>query len=173
MHISGNSFHGLCSNAPYFTNSGTFNNSGALNNNGSTMTNSGTSLNAGTVTISSSGLFTTGTNYTQTAGSTLVNGTLAATGGAIVNIQGGTVGGTGKINGNVEVAGTMMPGAPGTPGTLTIFGNYEQTGTGIFEEFMSSLARAFLNVNGDVMLDSGSLLDITLLERVRPLRPDV
>jgi hypothetical protein len=118
---------------------------------------------------SSSGLFTTSSNYTQTGGSTLVNGTLTATGSAIVNIQGGTLGGTGTINGNVEMAGTMMPGAPGTPGTLTIFGNYEQTGNGTFDELMGPLSHSFLDVSGNVSLDSGALLDITLLDSYDPL----
>ena len=90
--------------------------------------------------ISSTGLFTTSTNYTQTAGSTVVNGMLSATSGAIVNIQGGMLGGTGTINGDVLMAGTMMPGAPGTPGSLVIFGNYEQKDTGILEELMGPLS---------------------------------
>jgi hypothetical protein len=99
----------------------------------------------------------------------LFNGTLTATGSAIVNIQRGALGGTGTINGNVVMAGTMMPGAPGTPGTLTIFGNYEQTGTGMLEELMSPLSHSFLDVSGNVSLDSGAFLHITLLEGYDPL----
>jgi hypothetical protein len=139
---------------------GTLNNTGVINN-------SGTFTNSGAVMISNTGLFTTSTNYTQTAGSTLVNGTLTATGGAIVNIQGGTLGGTGIINGNVLMAGTMMPGD--APGTLTIFGNYEQTGTGTFDELIGPLSHSFLDVSGNVELDSGSLLEITLLGGYDPL----
>jgi hypothetical protein len=135
-----------------FTNSGTLNNAGGtfsnnvtstiyntgiINNtsganlmNAGTINNAGIFANSGAVMISITGLFTTSTNYTQTSGSTFVNGILTATGGAIVNIQGGTLGGTGTINGNVAMGGTIMPAAPGTPGTLTIFGNYEQTENG-------------------------------------------
>jgi len=118
------------------------------------------------VTISSSGLFTTSTNYTQKGGSTLVDGTLTATGSAIVDIQGGSLGGTGTINGNVLMAGTMMPGD--APGTLTIFGNYEQTGSGMFDELIGPSA-SFLNVNGNVFLDPGAFLEITLLNGFDPI----
>jgi hypothetical protein len=163
------------------TNGGVINNSGTLNNSGAELTNSGTVnntgqinssatfQNSGAVTISGTGLFTTSTNYTQTAGHTIVDGTLTATGSAIVNIQGGTLGGTGTINGNVEMAGTMMPGAPGTPGSLVIFGNYEQKDTGILEELIGPYSHSFLDVSGNVSLDSGALLDITLLDGYDPL----
>ena len=61
----------------------------------------------------------------------------------------------------------MMPGD--APGTLTIFGNYEQKDTGIFEELMSPYAQAFLDVSGNVVLDPGATLDITLLGGFNPL----
>jgi fibronectin-binding autotransporter adhesin len=155
------------------TNYGTFNNmSGANLMNAGTINNAGIFANSGAVTISSSGLFTTSTNYTQTAGSTVVDGTLTAISSAIVNIQGGILSGTGTINGDVEMAGTMMPGALGTPGTLTIFGNYEQTGTGILEELMGPLSHSFLDVSGNVSLDSGAFLDITLLDGYDPFEPN-
>jgi hypothetical protein len=177
-------------NAGTLTNSGTLNNtlgatlanSGILNNTGGTLyidststltnsgtiTNSGTFLNSGAVTISNSGLFTT-SNYIQTGGSTLVNGTLTATGSAIVNILGGALSGTGTINGNVAMGGTLTPGALGAPGAITIFGNYEQTGNGTFDELMSPLSHSFLDVSGNVSLDSGALLDISLLGGYDPL----
>jgi hypothetical protein len=144
----------------------TLTNSGTLNNLG-TISNSGTFTNSGAVTISKSGFFSTSTNYTQTAGSTEVNGTLTATGGAFVDIQGGSLSGTGVLNGNVLMGGTMMPGD--APGTLTIFGNYEQTDTGTFDELIGPLSSSLLNVNGNVTLDPGSSLEITLLNGFDPL----
>lgn len=194
-----NTFCGACftgqfNNSGVLTNSGLISNaSGATLNNAGAFTNSGVLINAGainsagsftnfgTVTVTNSGIFTTSTNYMQTAGSTLVNGTLSATGSAIVDIQGGTLGGTGTINGNVRVGGgyagggyvafggTITPGAPGTPGTFTILGNYEQTGTGTLEELIGPLSHSLLNVSGDVTLDSGAFLDITLLNGYDPL----
>src|SRR6516165_7049216 len=65
------------------------------------------------------------------------------------------------------MAGTMMPGD--APGTLTIFGNYEQKDTGIFKELMSPYAQAFLDMSGNVVLDPGASLDITLLGGFNPL----
>ena len=151
---------GIANSPGFFTNSSTLNNSG-------TISNSAIFTNSGATTISSTGLFTTSKNYTQTAGRTSVDGTLTATSGAIVDIQGGTLGGKGTINGNVLMAGTMMPGD--APGTLTIFGNYEQTGTGMFKELMSPFAQAFLDTSGNVVLDPGATLDIRLLGGFNPL----
>ena len=138
------------------------NNFGTLNNSGA-ITNTGTFTNSGLVKITSSGLFTTSTNYTQTAGRTIVNGTLTATGPAIVDIQGGILSGGGTINGNVKMAGTMIAGMPGTPLTFLINGNYEQTGTGIYDELIGSNANGVLQVSGAAKLDPGASLDIFLL----------
>lgn len=162
------------------SNSGTLNNTGTIfNDSTSTLTNSGTLKNYGTIinsgtftnsgamTISKSGFFSTSTNYTQTNGSTVVNGTLTATGDAIVDIQSGFLSGTGVLNGNVLMGGTMMPGD--APGTLTIFGNYEQTSTGTFDELIGPLSSSLLNINGNVALDPGSSLEITLLNGFDPL----
>jgi hypothetical protein len=172
---------GTINNTGAINNSGTINNKGTINNTSgasflnfgtlisNAFTNSGTFANSGSVTISLDGLFATSTNYTQTAGSTLVNGTLAATGSAIVNIQGGVLGGAGTIIGNVAMGGTLTPGAPGTPGTLTIVGNYEQIGNGTLEELIGPLSQSSLNVIGGVALDSGASLDIALLNGYDPL----
>jgi PEP-CTERM motif len=81
----------------------------------------------------------------------------------------GALGGTGTINGNVVMGGTLTPGALGAPGAITIFGNYEQTGNGTFDELMGPLSHSFLNVSGNVSLDSRAFLDITLLDGYDPL----
>ena len=83
--------------------------------------------------------------------------------------SGATLLGTGRIVGNVAMGGTMIPGGPGAPGTLTIFGNYEQTGNGVLREFISSSSSGLLNVTGDVDLDSDSVLSISLLDGFNPL----
>jgi hypothetical protein len=157
-------------NEGMFTNTGmlfndstsTIGNSGKLTNAG-TIINNGTFTNSGFVNITSTGLFTTSANYTQTAGKTFVNGTLTATGPAIVDIHAGILGGGGTINGNVLMAGRMMAGMPGTPLTFLINGNYEQTGTGIYDELISSNANGLLQVSGAAKLDPGSSLDVFLL----------
>jgi hypothetical protein len=48
-----------------------------------------------------------------------------------VNIQGGSLAGTGTVNGNVTNAGEVSPGGDGTAGVLTINGSYTQTDTGL------------------------------------------
>ena len=157
-------------NEGMFTNTGmlfndstsTIGNSGKLTNAG-TIINNGTFTNSGFVNITSTGLFTTSMNYMQTAGKTFVNGTLTATGPAIVDIQAGLLGGGGTINGSVKMAGTMFAGMPGTPLTFTINGNYEQTGTGIYDELIGSNANGLLQVSGAAKLDPGASLEIFLL----------
>ena len=146
------------------TNEGVFNNTlGAHLMDAGTFNNTGTFSNSGAVRISSTGSFTTSADYTQTGGRTIVNGTLTATGGAIVDIEGGKLGGTGTINGDVLMKGTMSPGAGGAPGTFTVNGNYEQTSGGVLDEIIKgSSSNGVLDVTGALALDPGSLLEITL-----------
>jgi hypothetical protein len=156
--VINNSSGGTISNGPTSTldNTGTFMDAG-------TFSNTGTFSNSGAVKISSTGLFTTSTDYAQTAGRTIVNGTLTATGGAIVDIEGGKLGGTGMINGDVLMKGTMSPGSGGVPGTFTVTGNYEQVSGGAFDEIIKGgSSNGLLDVTGALALDPGSLLAITL-----------
>lgn len=163
---------GLSNLQSQFVNSGTINNSGTIQNfssfvNSGAINNSGTFTNSGAVIISSGGNFTTTSNYTQLGGNTTVDGVLTATGGAIVDIQGGSLSGSGTISGNVVVAGILQPGD--APGTLTIDGNYEQTDTGIFDELLSPQSQSLLDVTGDIELDPGTSLEISLLDGFDPL----
>jgi len=92
-----------------------------------------------------------------------VNGTLTATGGTIVDIEGGKLGGTGMINGDVLMKGTMSPGSGGAPGTLTVNGSYEQNSGSVFDEIIKGASsNGLLDVTGALALDPGSLLAITL-----------
>jgi len=122
--------------------------------------------NGGNTTIETGGKLSA-TTFTATGGTVTVNGILDPT--AVEIGSGAGLQGNGIIFGNVAMAGTLTPGAPGTPGTLTINGNYEQLSGGILQEFMGPLSQSFLKVNGDVALDSGSFLDIILLNGYDPL----
>ena len=118
-------------------------------------------------TIIESGGTISATTFKATGGTVTVNGTLDPT--AVEIGSGVTLQGVGKIVGNVDMSGTMIPGGPGAPGTLTIFGNYGQTGNGILREFISSSSSGLLDVTGDVALDSDSILSIRLIGRFDPL----
>jgi hypothetical protein len=109
--------------------------------------------NAGTVTIAAGGTFSTfGLDYIQSAGTTTVDGTLVAPN---VEVNGGSLTGSGTIQANVINAGTVAPGD--TFGTLTIQGNYTQTATGVLDIHISG-ANAYgqLAVTGSATL-SGTL----------------
>jgi hypothetical protein len=89
----------------------------------------GTFTNAGALNIMSGAAFSTGSgDYSQSAGTTMVDGTLTA---AHVVINGGRLRGTGTIAANVTNAGVVIPGD--APGTLTIQGNYTQTAAGALD----------------------------------------
>ncbi len=139
--------------------------SGSIVNHGNftqgTLTYTGTILNSGALIASA--LSTN--SYTQLSGSTTV-GTLSIADSSGADIQGGTFAGT-TVNGNLRMGGTLVPN--GAPGTLTILGNYQQTSSGILDEFIGPLGHSLFNVNGSAKLDSGSMLQISLLNGYNPL----
>ena len=144
----------------------TYSQSGGLTDVSGTLVANSYRQGSGATTIETGGLVSA-TTFNATGGTVTVNGILDPT--AVEIGSRGALQGTGTIIGNVAMGGTIMPGAPGTPGTLTIFGNYEQIGNGTLVELMSPLSHSFLNVNGSVALDSNSRLDIILLNGDDPL----
>jgi fibronectin-binding autotransporter adhesin len=132
-----------------------------------TLTTSSYKQTAGTTTIETGGLITS-TTFTATGGTVTVNGILDPT--AVEIGSGATLLGTGAINGNLAMGGTIVPGSMSNPGTFTVNGNYEQIGSGTFDELIGGASsNGLLDVNGDVTLDSGSMLAITLLGGFNPL----
>lgn len=139
----------------------TFINTGMVTNQGTL--DSGSFTNSGRVKISDTGLFNISTNYNQFAGSTLVNGTLTANNGAIVNILAGSLSGSGTVNANVLMSGNMTAGTPGHPMTFNINGNYTQNATGIFTELIGSRGNGLLNISGTAALAPGASLNVQLV----------
>jgi hypothetical protein len=119
-----------CVNPSQFVNAGTFtNNVGA----GQTFSISlVTFVNTGTVELKS-GTFQFGNpGYTQNSGTTrLDGGSLTSMTSAILDLEGGSLVGTGTITASVNNAALIDPGskAPGE-GKITISGNYTQTSKG-------------------------------------------
>jgi len=85
--------------------------------------------NEGTVTIESGNLTTT--SYRQTSGQTTLNvGQLTA---PAVDIEGGTLFGTGLIQGDLINRGTVRPWPALLSAAITVSGNYTQTSEGVLE----------------------------------------
>lgn len=100
--------------------------------NGATVSTFAAVRNAGKITVEAGSTFTT-PGYTQVSGATVLDGstsTLAAGTAPGLSIEGGSLRGTGVVQGTVtNSGGTVMPGGT-TPGTLTVQGNYTQTALG-------------------------------------------
>ena len=113
-------------------------------------------LGAGTLVLAGTGSHTGGMGIVQ--GALLVNGNYAAATGLVTMNQLTTLGGTGVIGGNVNLSGTLSPGAGGA-GTLTINGDLiiSPTATLAYEFGQAGVAGGALNdlvnIGGDLILD--------------------
>jgi hypothetical protein len=111
------------------------NNTGTLDlSSGITLvTANSTFTNSGTVDVAKGTIFEAGTGaskqYSQTAGTTTVDGTLAGGGTTGISITGGTVQGAGTLHGNTSNGATINVGDAGKAGLLTITGTYTQLST--------------------------------------------
>jgi hypothetical protein len=156
-----------------FTQSGDFSQTGTLYVQAASILNvSGDLSNAGAVSIDSGSSLTVGGSYTQTSGTTtIIGGTLTA--GPLVDIQGGTLAGTGTINGSVQNAGLLAIGDSTTVGTLTINGNYSQTSAGTLALKVGGVAsfdRLQLTTGHSATLDG--TLQVTLINGYTPATGD-
>ncbi|MDD1463724.1 SBBP repeat-containing protein, partial [Dolichospermum sp. ST_sed5] len=147
----------------------TFNNAGTLTkSNGTTADDSyigGLFNNTGTVQVKKGRLRFTG-GYTQTAGTTNISGGSLAFDNSPLNLQGGTLNGTGTITGNVNNTGSQVnPG--NTIGTLNITGNYSQSGTGILNLELGS-ATSFDKFAITGAADLGGTLKLNLTSGFTP-----
>jgi len=145
---------------------GSYSQGGGLTDVSGNLTSRSYSQTGGNTIVESGGKLTA-TTFTATGGTVTVNGNLDPT--AVEFGSGATLNGTGIMVGNVAMGGTIAPGSPGTPGILTIHGNYELLSNGMLQELIGPLSHAFVNVTGDVALDSNSFLDIILLNGYDPL----
>ena len=129
----------------------------------------GTSLsNAGKVTVGTSSQLTLGGTYTQTAGSTTVDGTLSAPTG--LTLQAGTLVGAGTLISAVTSDASITAGDSTTkPAKLTVSGSYTQNSTGTLNISVGGTAAGQfgeLAVSNGVSL--GGTLSIKLVNRFVP-----
>ncbi len=105
---------------------------------GRTFTTVGNFTNQGLFTVGSGSTFTvggSGTSFTQTAGTTTDDGTLAVSSTGALNVQAGSLFGKGTITGAINnTSGTVSPGDSATvTGILTDTGAYTQHTTGVLD----------------------------------------
>jgi len=150
---------------------GTFNNAGTLLITGAGSSSIGVAFNnTGTVNANAGTLNFSGV-YTQTSGSTALNGGGIAT-NTLLNINGGTLAGTGTITGNVSIGsgGILSPGF--TPGTINITGNYTQNSTGSYLAEIGGLTAGTqydqANLTGTGTATLGGTLNVSLLSGFVP-----
>jgi len=147
---------------PAFINAGTLLKSAGARTNSLYISNV---LNTGRVEVRS-GTLAFGNPFTQTLGETrLAGGSLS---GGTFNFTGGTLSGTGTINGTVVNGAVVSPGS--SPGTLTINGNYTQTAAGVLQMELGGLTPGSgfdrLVVNGQATL--AGALNVTLINSFTP-----
>jgi hypothetical protein len=127
--------------------------------NGRDINTPGEFTNSGTVDIGSTSSFDVNDGeslYLQTAGTTMVDGTL---GSGITDIAGGFLEGVGTVLNGVEVSGgTVAPGDP--PGTLTIDGYYNVVSGDLLIGLAGTSLYDALDVNGAANL--GGTLEFDL-----------
>ena len=152
------------------TSSGSF----TLSGNASLSTTGGSFTNAGTVTVNSGSTFTIGGssyNYTQTAGTTTVNGTLAGAETGDLDLTGGNLYGTGTLDYGVSDSATITPGdSSSSTGKLQVDGTYAQNSSGSLDVTIGGTTAGTkydqLNVSGTASLTG--TLNITLASGYTP-----
>jgi fibronectin-binding autotransporter adhesin len=103
----------------------------ALNTTGGSFSNAGIIEIRGDSTLKIGG---SGFNYTQTAGSTTVDGLLTAAGTGTLSLNGGTLFGGGTIGDAVVDSGTITPGDSSTKtGDLSVSSTYTQNANGTLD----------------------------------------
>ena len=127
--------------------------------NGRDVTTPGAFDNSGIMDIGLESLFSSNggsSDYTQAGGSTLLDGTLVD---VLTNIDAGLLDGTGQITGNLTVGaqGEVAPGDTNADGTLTVTGNYIQTGNLVLN-LSSPSAYDVLDIEGSA--DFGGTLTV-------------
>ena len=140
----------------------------AMTDHGRTLTTAAGFRNVGTVDITPGTTFSITGRYTQTAGNTIVDGTLRTRG---ISIQAGTVFGSKTLGGNLQSSGSITPGDSATQtAKLAVIGTYTQNSTGSLNISIGGLTAGTqygqLNVTQAASLDG--ILNISLINAFVP-----
>ena len=134
---------------------------GTLNNAGNDLTLTNSLSGSGDLTFVGSGTVNLGASFNGSA----YGGTLSVSGGALHLVDGETLGGTLTITsgatlngvgtvGNLNVSGVISPG--NSPGTITVTGDFAQSGSGTYICQVTPTANDLIAVTGNASL-SGTL----------------
>lgn len=121
--------------------------------------------NTGTVDIQAGGAITGHGNYTQSSGTTTIDGILSAN----VTQNGGTINGNGVLDGNLILNGGML--APGhSPGTLEITGNLDVAGGILQMQIGGTTPGSYdvIKVDGAASFASSGVLQLDFLNGFAP-----
>jgi hypothetical protein len=126
--------------------------------------------NAGKTIVGASSVLKVAGHYTQTAGTTTVDGMLTAPTG--FNLQKGTLLGKGTLGAAVSSAASITPGDSSiSPGKLTVTGSYSQSGTGTLNIAIGGTAAG---TYGQVGVSNGvSLGGILSIKRINSFVPAI
>lgn len=132
--------------------------SGNLTTNSSASTTSASAITGtGTLTKAGAGMLTLSGGNTYTGATTVAGGVLNVTGSiaSAVTVQNGaTLAGSGKVGvTSVAAGGTLSPGAPGTPGTLTVNGNLTLSSGAAYQETVTAPAASLASVAGSASIN--------------------
>ena len=161
-----NSTNGNLNLNAHLINTGTIDNAGGTVLVNDVLQNDGSITNTGIVNVAETGRINGTGIYTQDAGETIVNGTIVGD----VNVNGGILGGSGRITGNVVVNGGGV-GPGNSPGKLFVGGDFylSESGTLLLEvnglldgEFDQLQVSGLFDLQGDVVFDLGETMDLDL-----------
>jgi hypothetical protein len=167
---------GLTVNGNYNVGAGTTTGiSGRVRNNGTISvpkggTLKGANLINGAKVVAAQGSTVALSNFTQTGGTLLADGSFQA---PLINIGAGLITGTGTVTGALTMGGTFRPGDSG-PGIFSLVGQYAQTASGILDEQLGGTAPGQFGqtlITGSANL--GGLLEVSLFGGFEPSDADV
>ena len=141
-------------------------NNGTIDTAGNNSTFSGVFNGPGRLTKTGAGTLTLSATNTYTGGTVVSNGTLFVNGAVtgMVDVVGGTLGGTGIVAGVVSNNATIMAGvATNTIGTLTVSNLVMNSGASLIWKYNATVTSSdLINISGALTIPSASVATVTV-----------